>query len=1024
VTLDLGTATVDAWRMPASLRPFVGRDPELTELMRALGEARDGLGSLWLVGGEPGIGKSRLAEEVARAAAAEGTDVLWGRCWEAGGAPAYWPWVQVLRQLLRGLSTDDIRALVAPWAPHLVQLTPELGGVFPNLPPGGTLEPEQARFQLFEAVASLLCDAAARRARLILLDDLHAADLSSLQLLSMVASTTASAHLVVVGTYREREAQGTALGGMLPALVRQARTIALPRLRPEDVQRFLEQATDTLDAGTADAAHRLTEGHPLFLVELARWLDQAGAGAELLREGSPTLPRNVRDAIRERIARLGTDAVEVLRLASVLGREVDLPLLRWMCDRPEAQVQDALTQASMVSVVHELERERWRFTHILIRETLYWDLPEEARIEAHLRAAAALERLHAHRSDPPWSELAHQYFAAGERGREKAIAAATHAGDQALEQFAFTEAAAWFRRALEALASDAGSSPVRRYELLLRLGRALMHQGELTAGRARCAEAAEVARRLGDAELLARAALAQGATYVYASVDPALVAVLSEARDALGDRERGLLARVLARLAAALQPASDVSMPMAMARRAVDMARRAGDERTLLATLRDAVSTMMDLADPAERLALNREHIALARRLGEPVEVWRGHLRTVFDLIEMGETAAVLEAVEATATAARALGHPHYAWQVAGLRAMVAIHDRQWDAADRWSAEAATLAERSGDPNAHRTIVLQRAHRLSVEGRSEELLALLPAVRASLAGLDAHGEQLFSRAVVAGHLARGGRPGDARRYMDDVTIDRVLAASDTSLFSALADVCLASGDRPLAERLIHRLRPLRGCHVSGGIFEMVWGDPVDDILARLEAMLGGAPEARPSPAPTVRLTLRREGDHWVVGQGDVVFHLRDVKGLHMLARLTSEPGRELHVLDLSHTPDAQEGAPDRGDAGEVLDERARAEYGRRLRELTEDLQEAEDHHDTGRAERLRGELAFLEAELSRAVGLGGRARRVGAAAERARVNVQRRLRDAVRRIGEHDPALARHLERSLRTGTFCMYDPA
>jgi hypothetical protein len=303
-------------------------------------------------------------------------------------------------------------------------------------------------------------------------------------------------------------------------------------------------------------------------------------------------------------------------------------------------------------------------------------------------------------------------------------------------------------------------------------------------------------------------------------------------------------------------------------------------------------------------------------------------------------------------------------------------------------------------------------------------MALLPAVRASLAGLDTHGKHLLSRAVLAGHLAQCGRPDEARRYLDDATIDRVLAASDTSLLAALADVCLASGDGALAGRLIHRLSPLRGRHVSGGVFEMIWGDPVDDIIARLQAMLEGTPQTRPSPTPVVHPTLRREGDHWAVGQGDVVFHLRDVKGLHMLARLVAEPGRELHVLDLSHTPDAQEGAADRGDAGEVLDERARAEYGRRLRELSEDLQEAEDHHDTGRAERLRQELAFLESELSRAVGLGGRARRVGAAAERARVNVQRRLRDAIRRIGEHDPALARHLERSLRTGTFCMYDPA
>jgi hypothetical protein len=144
----------------------------------------------------------------------------------------------------------------------------------------------------------------------------------------------------------------------------------------------------------------------------------------------------------------------------------------------------------------------------------------------------------------------------------------------------------------------------------------------------------------------------------------------------------------------------------------------------------------------------------------------------------------------------------------------------------------------------------------------------------------------------------------------------------------------------------------------------------------------------------------------------------------MLARLVEQPGQELHVLDLASEPADEAAVADRGDAGEVLDAQARAEYQQRIVDLRAEIEDADRGADAFRADRARRELDMLVQQLSNAFGLGGRARRVGSAAERARITVQRRLREAIKKVGEHEPELGRHLDWAIRTGTFCAYEPA
>src|SRR6185436_14670347 len=196
------------------------------------------------------------------------------------------------------------------------------------------------------------------------------------------------------------------------------------------------------------------------------------------------------------------------------------------------------------------------------------------------------------------------------------------------------------------------------------------------------------------------------------------------------------------------------------------------------------------------------------------------------------------------------------------------------------------------------------------------------------------------------------------------------------------------------------------------------------LLRQIDALAGATVSAaRPRAAAgeaASPFTLRREGDYWTVSSGEGSLHLKDSRGLQRLHRLVSHPDQEFHATDLAADG---EGPKDAGNAGEHLDREARDSYRARLIDLEDERREAEQFGDPVRARRAQEEIDFLAAELGRAVGLGGRERKAGSASERARVTVQKRIREAIRKIGEGAPALGRHLTTTVQTGTFCVYRP-
>jgi tetratricopeptide (TPR) repeat protein len=974
----------------------------------------------------------------------------------------------------------------------LGQLLPELGTAGGDDTEAPHVGGERGRFELLDALAQALCDAAREQALLIVIEDLHVADEATVSVLELLNQQARASQLFLVGTLRDADARLARAGGALMRLARGPRRIELERLGKAHVGAFLARSGGTEPSDSArDAVFRVTEGNPLFLVEVTRLLTERDwLSAESL---GVAIPRNVRHTIRARLERLSTRARAALEVASVVGRQFRAQMLAELSERTLADLAAPLTEALDEGILTEVAPAEYRFSHVLLREVLHLDLSEERRAALHWDAADVLRRRLG--SDAPWSEIAHHLLEAGAAAREAATAACSCAARDSEQLLAFPDAAEWYTRALSALGRDPSSDVERRGPLLLALAEAQSHAGDIAAGRATCMRAVGLARQLGDGELFARAALVYGTVLQYAVVDPVLIDLLEEATNALPPGPGKLRAVVMARLAAAQQPAPQPERWFELARQAIEMARGQADPGTLLSSMRYGISALMDLAAPSERLELNREYVRLAVTQAEPLEVLRGTMRQTFDQLELGDVAAVDASIEAIEKQTARFGHPFYVWRAHAFRAMQAIFSGQFADAERHMQRAEALGQDGRDASAATTVAFQRHMLLRCQGRDDEVRAAMPRLSQLLDGSELG--LLSVRVMTAEALVRMGRTREAAAHLGPNDLMSLVGYGDVSTFAPMANVALALGLPDVADRALVLLEARPRAFVSGGMTTMLAGEPIDHVRATLhraagrldlaehclglaleqtrragalpfaawveldlatlistqparrsqarelalaassaaarlgspglerrarallEAEAARLPAVLPAPRDAASVSIERDGESWLVSWGDVRVRLADSKGMNWLRTLVTEPGREFHVLDLS----AASGVIDAGDAGEVLDVRARQEYRQRLATIEADLAEARERNDVGRAARLQEELGFLERELIRALGLGGQQRRTGGASERARINVQRRLRDALRRITLQHAELGQRLERAIKTGLYCSYRP-
>jgi DNA-binding SARP family transcriptional activator len=751
---------------------FVGRERELAELVGGLDDAFAGRGRLFLLVGEPGIGKSRLAEELMADARARGASVLAGRCWEAGGAPAYWPWVQALRAYVREAEPEPLRAQLGDGAAYLAQLLPELRALLPDVGEPPPAESEGARFRLFDVTSSFLVSAARARPLVIVLDDLHAADEPSLLLLQFVARQLGDSRLLIVGAYRDVDpTPADPLTTILMELAREpvTRILELAGLGEPDVARFLELAAPGATAAElAPALHAETEGNPLFVGEILRLL----AAEHRLDEpaaGPLAIPQSVREVIGRRLRHLSYRCNELLVLAAVLGREFDLDALAHISGLDRDAILELLDEATDARVVTEVPGAlgRMRFAHALIRDAAYHGLARSRRVQLHRQVGEGLEAVYASDIDPHLAELAHHFFEAAAGGDgQKAVAYARRAAARAVDLLAYEEAVRLNEMALEALGPESAATARSRCDLLLALADSKGRAGDSPGARASFLQAAQLARSAGLPEVLARAALGYGGRFVWdrAMSDERLVPLLQDALAALGEVDSTLRVRLLSRLAAALRGEPSRERRERLCEEAVRTARRIGDPAAIAYALDAAEVALHSPHTARRRLDEGSEIVSLASATGDRERLFDGHEHAFWAAWELGEPEVRAVQLDSMARVADALRQPAQLWMLAVAQATLALAEGRFaEAADRIE-HAAAVGERVQSWSAAAV-----AHTLPLfllcreQGRLEDFEREIQGPGHEFSG------PLMRHSVLAHLQARLGRTEEAKIGLDELT---------------------------------------------------------------------------------------------------------------------------------------------------------------------------------------------------------------------------------------------------------------
>jgi class 3 adenylate cyclase len=826
---------------------FVGREAQLERLDRLWVEVAAGHLRVALLAGEPGVGKTRLAAEVARRVHDAGAMVLAGRCDEDLGVP-YQPFVEMLRSFVEYTAPGDLLGCLGRFAGELARILPELPERLPNLLPPLRSDPETERYRLFDAVTGWLAVTSAEQPVLLVLDDLQWAAKPTLLLLRHVVRCADLGQLLVVGTYRDTElGHGHPLVEVLADLRRHdgIERFSLRGLDPGGVRAFLEQAAGHAlgddEADLAQVIHEETEGNPFFVREVLRHLIETG-GIERIEGRWVTrapveelgIPDGVRDVVGRRLSRLSEAANRVLTVACVIGIDFDLVVLGRSTDGfDDESVLAALEEAMAAQLVMETPGPagRYRFAHALVRVTLYDALSAARRVRVHRRVAEAIEAVHASRLDDHVPALAHHYgrglSQTGDTSR--AIDYASRAGELAASQLAHDEAAAYYRQALQLIdAADGTPAGARRLELLLMLGEAQRSAGDPTH-RETLLEAGRLAHHLGDPQSAARAALAnqRGLFSRFGAVDAERVAAFEAALGAVGSSDSTDRARLLASLATELYWADDIRRRQ-VGHEALAVARRVGDAATLAEVLGAVWFATWDPAGARKRAVLADELTALADTLDEPLLTFQAGFARFLTAGELGDLERMDAGLGRCRAVAELLGQPVLRWRTGVLEANRAIVAGRLDEAERLAVGARQLGRATGQPDYdvhhHGALAVIRALQLRFED-VVPLTALAPQLVAFRAGL-------------AWAAAELGRNDEAHAILEELRSDDFAVVPRQHnwllVLAFLSRACIRLGVSDAAAQIYDLLIPHRSDVV---VLLAVWVGPVGHDLGLLATAL-------------------------------------------------------------------------------------------------------------------------------------------------------------------------------------------
>jgi hypothetical protein len=1019
---------------------LIGRAAELHQIDALLEATHAGRGHAVVVVGEPGIGKTRLCEEILARAGRVGFATGWGSCWPDGGAPPLWPWQDVLA----GVCGAD--------AVGLLDGDTGVAGV------------DTERFSRFTAIAGRLRERCRRRPTLLVIDDLHAADPGTVLLARFVARNLRGDPLLLVTSRRPGEtAPETA--AVLEAFEQDAHLIVLRHLDIHDTDAFLRaHGAAHVDPDFVLATLRLTGGNPLFLRRVVAAGD-AGAGGSLT------------EVIRAAAGRLDADTRRVLSLAAVLGRSPAVAEVTALTGLDADRVLEAAGRAAAAGLV-TVDHGRLAFTHDVIREVLESVLGPADLLAAHARAADLVtarprRARHALRAAPRSAD-----------DTCRAVTACREAAAEMMTGFAHEQAATLLAEC--AAAHDAAGLGPLPALLLVEWAQAVLSCGRLGDARDLFDRAVTAADRDGDPVLLAAAALGLGGVWVSEQRTNAererVRSVQRRALAGLADDEVQLRARLRLRIAAEeAYPGHDVTGVL----EALAAARQVGTAATLAEGLSLTHHALLTPEHARARLQLADELVTVASAAGAGLLGLVGLCWRTVDLFILGDPAAERALAElrhrADALACRGVLYIANAMDV-----MLLIRAGQFEEAEAAAGACYALGVDAGDADALGYLGGQLMAIRWAQGREADLLDMVEEIAGSptLAADD-----IAYPAAVAFLAARAGAPDRARLALDRLrgaglsalprsstwltgivalieaaallgdadlageAYDLLAPYADQMIMPSLAVACFGSAERSLgvAARAGGRVDAAVE-HLERGVAvnQRIGNRPAAAIAAAELAMAlheRCAPGDRTRAASLIQVALdegrrlamsarveawevtaariadqpaavlRREGTHWrVSGAGSQVL-VADLVGMGYLAQLVGRPGVEMTAADLAGVEIHLTPQP-------IIDPAARAAYRQRARDLYDDLTEAEANADLARAERLRIELEALADELSATAAIGGRARAFAGPAERARTAVRKALVRAIDEIAAADPALGEHLRRAVTTGATCCYDPS
>jgi len=903
-TVPWELAADDGAQLPGALRaledelPFAGRDTERSRLTDIWKQAQVEGTSVALLSGEPGVGKTRLASELARAAHRDGALVVLGRCDEhVAGALA--PWIEALRTVVSESDEPLLRDHVARRGGELSRIVPELAVRMPGLASPQVTDVENERFLLFDAVVDILGAAAAERPVLFLFDDAHWADAASVNLLRhVVAHLPNGARVLVVVTYRDTDIDRShALAGALADLRRTPRVVRVDlHGLDEDGMRALLAAAGghDLDDNGVVFARRLveeTEGNPFFVREVLRHLIETGT---LIQEGGrwvgtvpageAGLPEGVRDVVGRRLSRLSDDANAVLRIASVIGREFDAGVVAVVAGCSDDDAVDRLDEAHTARLIDEVEGRFGRFTfaHALVRSTLVDELSTNKRIRLHRQIAEALVT----RPGSTNAELAHHFCEAATAGvAEQAVHYSCAAGREARDRLALDEAVTIYERALDAIDGMVAEPSPLRAQVLADLALAVGTRGDMERARRLALEVAELARSLDDPVLLAAAGAAyQGSLGMWATPgDPVALDLMREALAGLGDGHPVVRARTSASIAFG-QILAPGDAGLQLANEAVALARASGDATALCDALGARGWSMIGWRPAAERHAAAEETVATGREHG----IKGAEAGGLYVLGKATVGAGDLDAADATFEASTAgySGMVLAGWATVNFRSSRAYAEGRYADGDALGAQAYELGVGLGDTNeivdSARIMLtsLERGDRATAERAFERVeataIGMFGPYRAVLAL--ATGDDGAARAAIGAWINEvfGLLPGLLRLLYAGVAVPVAVRLREVECASVLGEY----------------LTPFRGELV--GDDALIYG-AVDHLVGACAAVSGRFDEA-------VELIRSGHAQHERLG-----LHARAVQSGLDLGRVLLERGapsdREAGEAHLRHTAD-------------------------------------------------------------------------------------------------------------------------